>query len=611
MRRGPTPRLRLLALLVPVGFLIGGDCTQEPHIFVSAPFQGAFVSGPSVTVQGSLAPAGRTGLLFVNGAMVPVAPGGAFSTQVPVSTAQVLNPILLDFVATNGDRVRRRLTVVASDGVTSTALPVGQLSPESLLIRLNDSGLDQLEPLIASQVPLDVTDLIPLNQVIFDECFIDIFGCTAGARVSVKSPPPSFSGFSVNFDSQPGSVATTLVVNDLRADFHIDGIGIVPNCDVRITSSAVIVTSAYDLRRNVADPSSIDVVQVGNANVDATGFHEEFTSGICDDDFIGDIIQSLLPDVEGLMEDGLRDYLNDTDAEGNTPIAAALEDAFASLDLTGPLGEAVGVTLDAEIHDVAEDADGITMVEDTAFIGDTCDPPQGTPTFTHTWAPAASAPTYGALTPAGDPYDLGLGVSGAGLNQLFRSQIECGLLTIDLDELPDPVGVVTGSVLAGLIPEVAQYPLDTLYEFRIRPTVAPVVTNEAPPGGGLAEVRIGGLFVEVRDVAGVLPPIVDIVIDARLGLDLSLGAGVLNFELLPPGAGDIQLSVVRNDIGTNEAQLVNTLQGLFSFLLPFLGDTIEGLPLPEFLGLQLQGVDVARTGDHFTFFLDLAPAPAP
>ena len=49
--------------------------------------------------------------------------------------------------------------------------------------------------------------------------------------------------------------------------------------------------------------------------------------------------------------------------------------------------------------------------------------------------------------------------------------------------------------------------------------------------------------------------------------------------------------------------------GLFAFLLPLLGDTIEGVPLPDLLGLQLSGVDVERVGDYFSLFLDVTPAP--
>jgi hypothetical protein len=44
-------------------------------------------------------------------------------------------------------------------------------------------------------------------------------------------------------------------------------------------------------------------------------------------------------------------------------------------------------------------------------------------------------------------------------------------------------------------------------------------------------------------------------------------------------------------------------------LLPGLADALGNLPLPEFFGLNLQGVDVSRAGQHMAIFANLVPGP--
>ena len=44
-------------------------------------------------------------------------------------------------------------------------------------------------------------------------------------------------------------------------------------------------------------------------------------------------------------------------------------------------------------------------------------------------------------------------------------------------------------------------------------------------------------------------------------------------------------------------------------MLPSLGDTLGSFPLPQFLGLNLQGVSVENNGEFLSLFVDLVPSP--
>ena len=48
---------------------------------------------------------------------------------------------------------------------------------------------------------------------------------------------------------------------------------------------------------------------------------------------------------------------------------------------------------------------------------------------------------------------------------------------------------------------------------------------------------------------------------------------------------------------------------VLAFALPSVASDLGEFPLPSFLGIQLQGVEVERQGDFLSIFTDLAPGP--
>jgi hypothetical protein len=620
--------LGAVALLVPgdaeAGRRRGGGTGAAPEIVLTSPVHGAFSTDAGVLVSGHVSNVNTANAqVTVNGAPVSLAGDGSFQALVPLDASAVLNPVLAELRRAFGDVLldRERIVVIAGESIAD-----GDLSPASSLLRLNDRGLDQMEPLIQSLVAgdLDIQSLIIAQNPVVQQsyCVLWLIVCIAYLDVDVNVQSVSFSSFFLDVDSLTNFVAGDIVLSNLLVTYHATGV----NCDGRITANSVTILGDYGLDPDALDPTTLDVnLNPGTIGVSFSNFDNEFTSGICDFPFIGDLIQLILGNVEPLVVDGLESSLDDPDGGGplDSPIADGIEVALAGIEISGPLGESLGVVLDTPLFSVTEDVDGITLGSDTAMTADfgtgpgQCDPPPGSPDFAASYHVSESFPSLGATTPGGGlPFGLGICISTSAFNQLMKADVECGLLQIDLTELdlgagPQPL---TAGLLAALIPEFGA--LDPLLPMTIelRPSLAPIVTGNAGPGGELAELRVGQLLGNVvsDDGAGGQTVHLRIAVDFRSGLELAFdpATGGLAPSLGAVTASEIGVAILDNPIGTNELVLQLVLPTLIALVLPDLATGLGALPLPAFLGLDLQGVEVGRQGEFMSLFLDLAPAGA-
>ena len=613
------------------GVEAGYVCTGAPStctrfsVTITSPTHGSFTTATSVTVNGQInvLPAAQASLT-VNGVSVTPSGSGAFTTSVPLDTAGIFTPIRasvtdLVFGGTAHDRVVKIFGPSVADGA---------LSDESVALRLNDSGLDEAEPLVAGLAGsgLDLATLVPVGTVLINnECFIDgPFGsCLGRATVSIVNPAPSISGFGIDMDSMTNEVEGDIQVTDIDVNVFLDGTGLVPNCDINISANTANFLADYELQPDPIDPGVIDVNQTGPPAVSFGGFSTSF-GGICDAPIIGDIIQAFIPDVESLTIDALRDFLDDPDDGGplDSPTADAIETALAEISISGPIGSGLGVMLDTPLFDVLEDNDGITIGTDIAVTTEVgggpgqCIPPTGAPDLTESLAVVQAFPPFGATTPVGGlPYELGLCISSEGFNQLLKAQVECGLLVSSITELdldgggPGAPIPLTASVLSLLIPQFAIFPPATPVRIDIRPTLAPVVAGDGP-SGELTELKIAQVIADIVLDDGSETILLTGAFDADIGMDLEFAPGGLGIVLSEPLAGDITVAIIDNPLDVDEATLETTvLPPLVSTLLPSLASSLASFPLPEFLGLELGGVEVSKNGEFLSLFADLTPAP--
>lgn len=616
--RVPHRPLFIAFALVAMHFQIGVGCAEPLTINVTSPSHGEFSTASSITITGSVTgvqPANAA--LTINGSPVTVAGNSTFSANVALDGNIVFNPFLLELTNTNTNvTIRDRIVVIAGESVAD-----GALSEDSIALRLNDSGLDSIEGVVSSLVNFDLATLLPVGTVVINDfCAIDggFLGCLGSVDVVIANPTPSISGFSIDIDSLVNAAAGDVTINDLDVRANINGSGIAPSCGLRLTANSLDILGDYSLEPDALG-DAIDVNLITSPpGIVFSGFNSEFTSGLCDFPLIGSLIQLIIGDVQPIVVNGLRDFLDDPDGAGpaDAPLAEGIETALAEISIAGPIGEGLGLNLEAPLFAVDEDNAGITLGSDGRITSTPCTPPPNAPDLLASLAVPEPFPSFGALTPGGLPYGLGICVSTAAFNQLLKAETECGLLQTTLTELDldgpggNPPLAITAAVLATFIPELANADPSTPFEINLIPTLAPALTGNPGPMGEIAELRLGGLVVEVVETIGG-QTIIDGQVDFRAGLDFSFDSQTS--ELVPSigavGAGDINVDIVNNTVMTNPAQLAFILEILLPGLLPSLGDSLGSFPLPELLGLQIQGVSVEQNGEFVSLFADLVPTP--
>ncbi len=598
-----------------------GALCDKFDVFIDTPLHGVFTTASTQVITGhyTVLPAGEVSVL-VNG--VPASGlnqvARTFSHTVSLSAANIFNPVLVQLVHTPTTRESRDRIVV----VRGASVADGAFSPQSTGLRLNDRGLDAVEPLVGDLAAgqFDIGALLPPGSVVTSGCFVDagFLGCLGSATVVITSPAPSFGALSLALDSQTNSVFGDIDLSDLVINVNIEGSGLVPNCSLRMTASNLQLTGNYALEPDVT--GGVDVNLVGALGAGFSGFNTTFTSGLCNAPLIGDIIQSLLPNVESLAIDGIGGFLEDPDGSGplDSPIAAGIQDTLAGISISGPVGEGVGLQLDAPLVAVPEDNLGLTLEADARFLvsigagAGQCLPPVGAPDLAASYSPTSSFPSFGSNSPVlNQPYGIGITISSAGFNQLLRGQTECGLMRASISDLdpdgdgPLPTLAINSTLLSALIPEFGQLPPLTPLRVDVSPTMAPIVTGAAGPGGELTLLKIAQFNINIVE-PGPETVWLEGALDLPLGMDLAFDGAGLNITIAAPEAGDVTIAILSNPLGVNESDVENEiLPGLIGPLVPSLAGALSGFPLPQFFGLSIDGIEVSRTGQFITIYADL------
>jgi hypothetical protein len=608
-----------VALLAAVS--AGYSCNPRPAVLITSPFHGTFTTDPTVTIQGELVDINEThAQVTVNEIPVTFDTPKTWSITLPLDPVAIVNPFIAQLTRISDGKVfpRKRIVVMAGSSV-----PDGDFSLESVALRLSDWGLDQIEPLVTSLVDLDLASLLPVGTpVINDYCVIFFIGCVGSVDVEVASPPPSLSSFGINVDSMTDFAAGDVTVNDIKVQLDVIGSGLAPSCGLEIKATTTHIYGDYALQPDSVDPSSIDVNLIGAPIVAFQGFQSRFTSGLCDFPLIGDLIQLIIGDIQPVVVSGLQDFLDDPDGGGpaDAPIADAVETALSAISITGPIGEALQVQMDAPLFDVAEDVDGITLGSDSRLQSSVgtgpgqCTSPAGAPDLPASYHVDEPFPSFGPTTPVGGvPYDLAMSISTSAFNQLLKAEIECGLLQTSLYEFDFGGGPVplSAAVLSLLVPEFASLPPDLPMRIDLIPTMAPILTGNDGPGGEIGELRLPQLIGEVRSDNFANTLYLRVAVDFRSGLAMIFddATGSLRFQIGSLTFQDVTVGILDNNVGTNETVLGIVLPQILALVLPDLGSGLGDFPLPAFLDLQLHGLEIAKSGQFKTLFADLVPAP--
>jgi hypothetical protein len=580
-------------------------------VTIDSPAHGSFSTAGTAAITGHTTGVGPAGaLLTINGNPVALDPGGTFSTTIPLVPSAVFNPAYARLVRNfDGLTAYDRVVVIAGQSIAD-----GAVSPNGVAMRLNDRGLDAVEPVATTLVDIDpATFVTPGVPVITDYCYAWLGSLCLGsvdATIS-NTPPPTVGPLGIAIDSQTGFVAGDISIHDLRVAIDIDNASGLPiHCELQLTVPLTNILGDFDFSPLAPQPTKVDVTQVGGVEVIATGTtYQSDCSGI-----LGPIAEALIGqaigDVGVLFADGMEGFLNQVDGNGNTALAAALETSLGGIDIAGPVGSGLGVDLYAPFTSIVEDEAGITFATDI----------RATTLVPHPLAPDLAAslhvpeafPTFGLTTPVqGLPFGIGFGISTSGFNQLLKSQTESGLMRSSLTEIDlfgSPLPITAG-LLAAAFPGFASIPPATPIAIRIAPTLAPVVSGATGPSGELGEIRIGHIVIEFVQDEGLPTEVSHLALaaDVRLGLDLAFLPDGIGFVLSEPSGPDLTIAVLENPLAISDGSLAAFLPQMLASSLPVLASALQSFPLPEFIGLGLSGVEVSRNGQYYSIFADLTP----
>jgi hypothetical protein len=336
------------------------------------------------------------------------------------------------------------------------------------------------------------------------------------------------------------------------------------------------------------------------------GVTSDFVGGICSIPGIEQIVGLFLPDVKELMRTKLTTILGDPDGAGpvDSPVADAVEAALAQLNIAGDIGTALGLQLDSTLQSADEDPNGIGLRATASFTSSGVAPEApdlpGSVGF-----PGESLGALPTTTPGGLPFDVAVGASATGFNQLLAGETERGLLNVDVTSLNGVPLTLKGLYdLVGLGGLVTQ---DHPLAISLRPEVAPIVTTSPGPGGALGEMRFAGYKVTIRNTDD-NATFLELVLDFRTGVGMTLADGGLAFTFDPPAAGDLSATITKNPNHLPESIVQQVFTQLTPQVFASVQDVLPSFPLPQFAGLNLALVEISRVGSGFVLFADLVPA---
>lgn len=609
-------------LLCAVAISVFCACEETPTIRVVVPVQGEFVTGTTLQVSGTTTDVPATAQVLVNGEVANRPTLGSWNATIPLDLAAVHNRVVVQLVMPGNGRTIVR-NVVAVDGVGSVAVADGDLIGQGIGFRVENAGLNQIEPIISDAVDrsLDIADIVAAeNPIVDDECVLNLGGSCV-YRATATALFVGATGSTLNADATgPNELHIDMSIEGLFAEIDLQiadvaGSGL-ETCGLELSIDDAAASADLDLAPQADDPRFVDVNLIGEPAVLLNGYRATFVSGLCSLPIIGDIIDLFLRDrLRELTEHAFLTTLGDPDGVGplDSPIADGIETALLGATLAGPIGNSIGAVLDAPFSAIEEDANGVTFLADAGITQP--GPDESAPVLLASYAlTTGGPPMLGGASPGGEPYDLAYGISLSSLNQLLKAYVEGGLLSFDIDQFDVPgIGTVplTVGIVASLIPEFASVaPPETPVVVNIRSALAPAFNGLPGPNGSMATLRLGGITVEFRVLDGLS-------YQRPLQLDVSFGAEVdftptadgLAFDLAAVDPGTLDALIITNRLGASDQALLDVLADLLPYFEAPLEDALRAFPIPVLLGLELTPTEVALVDSWVVLYGSLAPVP--
>ncbi len=571
--------------------------------------RGVYTAQQTTTLTGDVTVAeGQTLVSLTVDGIDATVEGERWTAEVPLDGDAIFNDVLVVATYSSGEVLRERRTVVYGDGDHAEVLPEGATLSDAVGLRVNERSFAKLGPVVKSLTSFDPGAVAPPGTVFLDECITQVILCVVHARAATGGAA-SIDDFSVALDSNQGNVRAVVTLSGLHVpvDVNAQVFGAPINCDMDVDAATVTINGNYALQPDAVDPHFLDVNLVGAAPVVTLGgVDSDFVGGVCSIPGIEQIVGLFLPDVEQMMRTSLTSLLGDPDGSGpaDAPVAEAVEGALSQLNIAGDIGTALGLQLDSTLQSADEDPAGIGLRATAAFT--TAGPVPGAPDLTGSVGfPGDALGPLPSTSPGGLPFDVAVGASATGFNQLLAGETERGLLNVDITSIG---GVpLTLKALYDLVGAGGLVTEDRPLAIQLRPEVAPIVTTADGPGGALGEMLFHGYRATIKTTDDD-KVFLELVLDFRTGVGMAFVDGGLAFTFDPPAAGDLDATITQNPNNLPEALVDQVFTQLTPQVFGAVQDVLPSFPLPGFAGLGLAPVEIGRVGSGFVLFADLVPA---
>lgn len=541
--------------------------TLAPSVVITSPVSGTITGGSAVTVSGQvLGDLGEADILLVDGALTSFDPGtGAFSRSVSLGAGSV--HIIEASVESLGLSTQNQDSVVVLKGA---ALPLSLRVPGANSNRLNNSGFEDVEGVVQTMLE---PAFAPAN-FIGDEA-----GGGTITAFSTGSKNANVFGAGVN------TVTAEISINT----FHLEVDGLTFGCEAEYDASNVLITANVNLVGQLQ-------VSINTSDVVFTGGSAELQGG-----FLCDFVDLFLTNLEGDMEAQLK-------AAFQAELPGAFNGALAGINISGPIGAALDVNIDAVYANIPEDSQGVTFLVDSNVIA--LDPIPDAPPITESLVPTPPGPpVLGPTIPGtGTPYDLGFCLSDGFVNRamaafMLQGRFNQSLTEVPVGGTPVPLSTVILGFLLGDPAYNAACP-NCPVTLVLRPTAAAVARAPIPGESASVVLVIPNYRIDVvADASGTPLPLVS----AHVTFDLPVTLNVAGAAIVPV-VGTLSVANVEvsdNPIGADEGAFASEVAELFPVAAQSLGALFGEIPLPEFQGLTVTGAGSGYNVSCTAIYLNL------
>jgi hypothetical protein len=526
--------------------------TLAPDVVITSPFSGTISPASAITVTGKvIGNLAQADVLQVGGQITTFDPAtGNFARTVPLGSG------LVQLVA--ADVTSAALGTTKGDSIVvlrGTPWPLDQRVPNAVFGRLNDSGLQAIESLVAGAIDEALSPSEFIGQTIAD-------GTVCGFSTGEKT-------IQLLEAAGADTVELQITIHDFTAE--LCGVGPI-DCNVRFDVDAVQVTAQGNLED---DPVTDDLELL---DVEATALFEnptlEATGGLgfCN-------LAALLVEIPNGFQGQLPELVSD---------------ALADIDV-GEAFSALGVDIDGDYDAVAEDGTGITFAVDANITA--LDPVPDAPVITHTLLPAsASPPVLGPTIPStSTPYDFGLCLTDGFVNRAVAAFMQQGRFNQSIATVPGtPFPLLTE--LLDVATRDDAYGDDCPrceVTLALKPTAAAVARAPQAGENGTVTLIVPNYRVDVIvDDDGTPRTQLSALVTFTLPITLSASE-----TSIAPSAGTLTVDNVRvigNPIAADETKFANAAAELFPQATATLAGVFASIQLEPFEGLDLS----ARGSDY-------------